>query len=308
MALLPIAQVDAVRAYIADVVRGPLERPDDAYIHRVYGQPAGDPGLVSWCSPAQQVHADLPAMLCGGFAALLLQTLHPGAMAGVAEHSNYRGDPYGRLRRTASFIAVTTYGSTMEAMRSVARVRAIHKRVRGMRPDGLPYSADDPTLLRWVHTTEAWSFLRAMQEFGPEQLPVDSCDRYFADTAPIAERLGATDIPRSAAEAEAFLEGIRAELRYDAQAREAVHFLLEGPRRSRAETAGVRFLFQCAITLLPAWARELLELPALDAARLRALRATSRVTFPVVRWALGPHPPAQASRLRQLSSPAAQVR
>src|SRR4051794_16982269 len=103
--------VDAVRLRIADAARGPLERADPARVRDVYRLPAGDPGLVPWRSPVFAVHSDLPAMYCGGFAALLLQTLHPGAMAGVADHSGYRTDPYGRLRRTAQFIVVTSFGS-----------------------------------------------------------------------------------------------------------------------------------------------------------------------------------------------------
>lgn len=303
LSLTHVPRIDDLRAFIANAVRGPLEREDEESIARLYAQPAGDPGLVAWDSPVARVHADLPAMLCGGFAALLLQTLHPGAMAGVADHSNYRGDPYGRLRRTARFIAVTTYGNRHEALRATARVRAIHARVRGVRPDGVPYVADDPELLCWVHTTEAWSFLRAATVFGPAPLSPAERDRYFADAAVVAEQLGATTVPRTSAQAEAYLSSLRPGLCYGAQAREAVRFLLEGEREGRGEEAGVRFLFQLAITLLPVWAARLLELPAIDSLRRRALYAAARGLFPAVRWALGPHPLAAAQQLRQRVPP-----
>ena len=301
--LRPVPRIDDVRAFIADAARSYFDREDGATLDRTYRSPIGDPGLIGWSSPVVRVHADLPAMMCGGLAALLLQTLHPGAMAGVSDHSSYRTDRYGRLRRTARFVAVTTFGNRAEAMRLAARVRSIHSRVRGTRPDGLPYSAEDPVLLRWVHTTEAWSFLRATQQYGARPLDARDCDRYFADMVPVSELLGATDLPRSLAEAEAFLEAIRPELRYGGQAREAVQFLVEGPRTSRAEAAGLALLLRCAITLLPEWARAMLGRPLPGPITQAAWSASARATFDVVRWALGPHPLAEAACRRQLGLP-----
>ena len=112
--------------------------------------------------PIRQVHADA-SMFVGGLRALLLQSLHPLAMAGVAEHSDYRGDPWGRLQRTSTFLAVTTFGTATDAQRAVDRVRGIHRRVHGVAPDGKPYRADDPHLLEWVHIAEVDSFLKAYQ-------------------------------------------------------------------------------------------------------------------------------------------------
>ena len=111
------------------------------------------------------VHGDA-AMFVGGLRALVLQALHPLAMAGVAGHSGYRGDPWGRLQRTSRFLAATTFGPADVAERTVARVRAVHRTVRGTAPDGRPYRADDPHLLRWVHVAEVDSFLRAHRRFG----------------------------------------------------------------------------------------------------------------------------------------------
>ena len=111
-----------------------------------------------------RVHADA-SMFPGGVAALLLQSLHPLAMAGVAGHSGYKGDPWGRLQRTSHFLATTTFGTVEDAEATIARVRAIHERVRGRDPKGRPYRASDPHLLRWVHVAEAHSFLTAHQRY-----------------------------------------------------------------------------------------------------------------------------------------------
>ena len=105
-------------------------------------------------------------MFVGGLRALLLQSLHPLAMAGVAEHSDYRGDPWGRLQRTSTFLAVTTFGTAADAQRAVDKVRGIHRRVHGIAPDGRPYRADDPHLLEWVHIAEVDSFLLAHRLYG----------------------------------------------------------------------------------------------------------------------------------------------
>ena len=132
-----------------------------------------------------------------GCGRLLLQSLHPLAMAGVAEHSNYRDDPWGRLQRTSTFLAETTFGSAVDAQRAVDRVRGIHRRVHGVAADGRPYTATDPHLLEWVHIAEADSFLRAHQLYGAAPLDQAGRDGYVADMAEIAARLGVIDPPRS---------------------------------------------------------------------------------------------------------------
>src|SRR5207237_10791125 len=114
-------------------------------------RPPGDDGLFGPGSVGWKVHGDFPAMMMGGVAALLMQMLHPAALAGVWDHSNFRRDMQGRLRRTAQFIAGTTFGSTAHARQLIDRVRRIHARVDGVLEDGTPYTADDPEVLTWVH-------------------------------------------------------------------------------------------------------------------------------------------------------------
>ncbi len=139
--------------------------------------------------PIRTVHGDA-SMFIGGLSALLLQSLHPLAMAAVAGHSGYRGDPWGRLQRTSTFLAVTTYGTAADAQRAVDHVRGIHERIRGTTVEGVPYHAADPHLLGWVHAAETDSFLRAHERFGARPLDAAGYDAYVADTARVAAALG----------------------------------------------------------------------------------------------------------------------
>jgi uncharacterized protein (DUF2236 family) len=228
-----------------------------------YTDPPGDPGLFGPGSVTWRVHAD-PSMLVGGLAALMLQTLHPLAIAGVEEHSNYRDDPLGRLSRTGSFVTGTTFGSTEAAERLIKLVRGIHRKVHDTAPDGRPYSADDPDLVTWVHVTEVSSFLRAHQRFTPFPVRGDQADRYFHETAVIAERLGGEGIPRSRLAVRAYYRHIRPDLEAGEQALGAIEFLAK-PMRGRGAnpvmTAAHQVVIQAAIGLLPPWARDMLGLP-----------------------------------------------
>ncbi len=220
---------------------------------------ADDFGLFGPESVMWRVHAD-GAMLIGGLRSLLLQTLHPLAMAGVAEHSDYSDDPWGRLNRTGRFVGATTYGSTATAEAAISVVRRIHTRVRGIAPDGRPYSATDPHLLLWVHVTEVDSFLKAFDRYGGGKLRDAERDQYVAEMAEVARRLGSEEPPTSVAELEACIESFRPECAAGDQARNAVRFLIAPPvplwlRGSYGIiTAG-------AVTLLPDWARRELRLP-----------------------------------------------
>jgi uncharacterized protein (DUF2236 family) len=237
--------------------------PDDlvtAEDHGLYG-----PGSVAW-----RVHGDA-SMLIGGLRALLIQTLHPLAMAGVAEHSDYREDPFGRLHRTGRFIGATTFGNTPTAEHAIEMVRRIHTRVSGTAPDGRPYSANDPMLLRWVHVTEVDSFLRAYLRYGGGRLTDAECDQYVAEMAEIGRRLGADKVPETMAELAASMEAFRLDLRYDRQAREAVRFLLTAPM-PLAFRGSYTVITAGAIGLLPAWARSMMWLrlpPGFDPLAIR---------------------------------------
>ncbi|WP_317695755.1 oxygenase MpaB family protein, partial [Aeromicrobium sp. REDSEA-S32_B7] len=164
------------------------------------------------------VHGDA-SMFVGGIRALLLQSLHPLAMAAVDQNSGFRGDPWGRLQRTSGFLAVTTFGTDADATRAIRGVRAVHETITGVAPDGRPYRASDPQLLRWVHVAEVDSFLRAHDRYGRRPLDTAGRDAYVAEAAVVARELGASDVPTTVAELEAALAAFRPELASTAAAR-----------------------------------------------------------------------------------------
>lgn len=239
--------------------------------------------------PIRAVHGDA-SMFVGGLRALLLQSLHPLAMAAVAAHSGYRGDPWGRLQRTSAFLAVTTFGTAQDAEEAVAHVRAIHARVSGTTPEGEPYRASDPHLLRWVHVAEVDSFLRAHRRYGATPLDEDGYDAYVADAARVAVALGVQDPPRDQAELAAQLDAYRPELRATPQARDAARFLLLSPPLPWAARAPYAVLAANAVALLPLWARVPLRVPYLPVVEETGVRLAGRGLTRAIRWAMTPPP------------------
>jgi uncharacterized protein (DUF2236 family) len=209
-------------------------------------------------------------------------------MAGVAGHSGYRGDPWGRLARTSTFLAVTTYATAEDAQAMVERVRAVHERVRGTAPDGRPYAASDPHLLRWVHVAEIDSFLRAHQRFGKAPLDARGRDGYVADTARIARALGVLDPPTTEAELAAQLAAYRPELASTQEARAAARFMLLHPPLPLAARAPYALLGSAAVGLLPRWARWPLRLPYLPLTEATVVRLTGTGIVAGIRWAMTP--------------------
>ncbi|MGO9560706.1 MAG: oxygenase MpaB family protein [Acidimicrobiales bacterium] len=267
-----------------------------------YEVPAGDPGWFGPDSIAWQVHSDLASMLVGGMSALLLQTLHPLVMQGVADHSSYRTDPFGRLQRTAEFIAGTTYGGDALATELVHHVRSIHARVRGVAAGDRPYRATDPALLTYVHVTEVWSFLRAHQRYSGKPLLTSEKSRYLAEMSVVARRLGARDVPTSMAEVQEYFRMVRPACEMTAEARETVGFLLVSPvgdsvlRRSAYAT-----ICEAAIDLLPTWARHKLGLYRPSPVRLALVRPAATVLTTALRFVVGDSPVRSAAWRRVAS-------
>lgn len=263
---------------------------------RVAGADASERAAQIWGSPGPrrfrpgdpiwQVHADA-SMYVGGIRALLLQSLHPLAMAGVAGHSGFRSDPWGRLQRTSAYIATTTFGTTPHADDLVARVRSVHDRVRGKAEDGRSYAASDPHLLGWVHAAEIGSFLRAYQLYGPGPLSSGEADRYVEQTAVIAELVGVVGPPRSVADLRRVLDGYRAELEPTPASRDAARFLVLRPPLPLAARPGYTLLCAGALASLPAWARTMVGLPLPTLVAAGIARPAGRVAAGVVRWAMG---------------------
>ncbi|MCX6398290.1 MAG: oxygenase MpaB family protein [Propionibacteriales bacterium] len=236
--------------------------------------------------PVWRVHADA-SMFVGGIRALLLQSLHPLAMAGVAGHSGFRSDPWGRLERTSTFLATTTFGTIDHAEATIARVRSIHERVRGTAPDGRPYAASDPHLLDWVHLAEVDSFLTAFQRFGPGPLSSAEADQYVRQSGEVASRLGATAPPVTVAELQARLEGFRPELGATEAARDVARFLILNPPLPVLARPGYGMLVAGAVASLPSWARRELRLPPAFFAWDWPGQQVGNLGAGVIRWAMG---------------------
>lgn len=250
-----------------------------------YDQPLGDPGWFGPHSATWRVHAEFPGMLAGGLCALLLQTLHPLALAGVYDHSNFRADLVGRLRRTTAFVAGTSYAPTGEVDALVAKVRRIHAQVHGQAADGRPYSADDPHLLTWVHVTEAYAFLQGCRRYGRD-VPVAIADRYYREYKRVAEALGASDVPASEAEVAAYFAQQQPQLVFDARSREVLQ-VLSGIRLPVPMAGLSRELFLGAgAALLPPWAEVMLQRTPLQRAQARTCARVLQGMAPMFRGAL----------------------
>jgi uncharacterized protein (DUF2236 family) len=278
--------LDPARGWLADQIRARVigPQPDDK-VAAVMSAPG--PRWFDDDSVIRRVHGDA-SMFVGGLRALLLQSLHPLAMAGVAQHSDYRADPWGRLQRTADFLAATTFGPIPVAERSIEIVKRVHTRVVGTASDGRPYSANDPHLLRWVHVCEVDSFLASYQRYGAEPLTSDDADAYVRDAALVARKLGVNDPPRTVRELRAEFREFRPELAGTTEAREAARFLLLEPPLPLAARAPYAMLTAAAVALLPAWTRWPLRLPFLPVSETLLVRPAGAVVTQIIRWSLTP--------------------
>jgi uncharacterized protein (DUF2236 family) len=277
--LLPSPARRHLRRQVLAVLSRDAPAPD-------YDVPAGDPGLFGPDSVTWKVHADFPSMMAGGLASLMLQALHPLALAGVWDHSAFRTDTLGRLRNTTAFVGRTTYAPRAPAEAAIDRVLEIHHKVRGMAPDGRAYSADDPHLLTWVHCAGCWCFLRAYEAYCRMRIPAAMQDRYLVEMARIAKALGARDVPQSTADLDSFFVQVRPELVFDARTRETLRIL--GSIRLPIPFSGIsRDLFMgAAAALLPTWALDLMERSGLRRLRDRGASGALQLIAPSVRDAM----------------------
>lgn len=232
-----------------------------------FEHPKGEPGLFGPQSAIWQVHGDFTAMLCGGVSALLLQMLHPLALAGVWDHSRFRDDIFGRLRRTSQFISATTFGTVVDAEGLIAKVKAIHLRVSGEDKDGTPYRASDPDLLTWVHVAECSSFMASHLRYKRTVVSTARQQQYYQEAAEIARRLGARDIPVTPRQVADYLQDMRPQLRCDERTREVADLLLSTRLPGRLSQPVGRIMMCAGIDLLPSWAQEMLHLPMRPARR-----------------------------------------
>ena len=244
-------------ADVSAAAAGLVERAAAAFVSGVPEDPADDgyfgPASVTW-----RMSGDLASPVAG-LRSLLMQALHPLAMAGVDQHSGWRRDPVGRLAATSAFLATITFGERAAAEHAAARVRRIHDHVRGVDAEtGRPYAAGDSALLLWVHVTLVQSSLAARQAFGTPISAEDS-DRYVAEMVAAAELVGVPRplIPASVADLDRYVASVRPGLRCTPAARESMAYLLDPPGLDDEIAGFWHDVRDAAIVVLPEWAREM---------------------------------------------------
>ncbi len=300
-------------------------------LRRAFGPPPfdpaadlGDPGLFGPGSASWRVVGE-PAAIVGGIRSLVVQLTHPLAMAGVADHSAFRDDALGRLRRTSAYVTVLTVGSTREAFAVTRAVRRAHAGVRGTAPDGRAYAAGDPHLLAWVGIAFTSSLLATDRAYAASPVGPAEADAFVAEQsrgaalldprvdlaaiehdadALVALRAGELplpmiedgSLPTSVAELDRALGRYREELRVDDQGREALSFLL-WPNVPAGIRAGYLPLLAGALATIPRDLRDLLGVPG-GRVTAAAVRANTRAALTALRLATGPSPGVALARAR----------
>jgi len=286
---VPYSDIEFVRAALSARIRDRIGGPGIDEKREEYFNAPGE----RWFGPdavIRRVHGDT-SMFIGGLRALLLQSLHPLAMAGVDKHSDFRNDPWGRLQRTADFIAVTTFGPDEMATAMINRVKAVHATVVGTADDGRAYAASDPNLLRWVHVAEVDSFLRSFQTYGAGPLTPQEADQYVSEMGMISERLGATGLPQSVAELDAQIEAFRPELYSTPAARSVARYLVLTPPLPVAQRPIYGVIASASVALLPKWARMPLRLPYLPFTEKMLFKPGGVAITKALRWIVEPDQP-----------------
>ncbi len=214
--------------------------------------PQGDRGLFGPESVAWKIHADFISMMIGGISSLILQALHPQALAGVWDHSSFREDLKGRLGRTAFFIAATTYGPADMANNIITKVNHIHTKITGLDEFGKPYSATDPHLLAWVHLTETRSFINSFEDYRKEKISPQEKDQYFLEMSSLGERMGAINLPATYANTEKAIQGYIPELYFGERAKSIIDLLDNFPSNLTAKPF-IKLISRAGFLNLPDW-------------------------------------------------------
>jgi len=224
-----------------------------------FSQPAGEPAFAAPDSVAWRIFKNPVSLFIGGLAAVILELAEPRVRTGVWEYTRFRADPVRRVRRTGLAAMITVYGPQSVAEKMIAEVRRMHERVRGVTPAGEAYAASDPELLNWVHATAAFGFAEAYHAY-VEPLSAKDRDRHYREGAPAAALYGVTESPASEAEAFALFETMRGRLEPSPIVFEFLKIMRKAPVLPRIFRPVQPLFVRAAVTLTPAWAREILGL------------------------------------------------
>jgi uncharacterized protein (DUF2236 family) len=255
--------------------------------------PPGDPGLFGPDSVVWKVHGDFMSMMIGGISSLILQALHPLALAGVWDHSSFREDLKGRLGRTAFFIAATTYGNTEMATHAISRVKKIHASLQGIHPDGRTYRVSDPHLLYWVHLTEAYSFLNSHRIYVNPSISESDQNQYFAEMSKISEGLGCLmmdeygndQFARTISSVNHAIESYFPELEYSDRSKWVVDLLENLPADPKTYVLN-RLIVKAGFYNLPDWAYPMMNRPVPTKIERQLVNQSIHLIAKPVRWAM----------------------
>jgi uncharacterized protein (DUF2236 family) len=247
--------------------------------------PLGDPGLFGPQSVVWKVHADFSAMMVGGLSSLMIQALHPRALAAVWDHSNFREQLKARLGRTALFVASTTYGGVELASKSIERVNAIHAKIEGLDQQGKPYKANEPDLLRWVHLIETVSFLNAYQHLALRPLSASDCNRYVVEMNKVGQMLGATNLPTTLQELQNAIAQYEHELVFDNRTRETIQSI-ENYAVGLTEKPFFALILKSSFDIVPHWLLQKLQRTPDACLQINARKLALQLASQPVQWML----------------------
>lgn len=247
--------------------------------------PLGDPGLFGPQSVVWKVHADFSAMMVGGLSSLMIQALHPRALAAVWDHSNFREQLKARLGRTALFVASTTYGGVELASKSIERVNAIHAKIEGLDQQGKPYKANEPHLLRWVHLIETVSFLNAYQHLALRPLSASDCNRYVVEMNKVGQMLGATHLPTTLQDLQNAIAQYESELVFDNRTRETIQSI-ENYAVGLTEKPFFALILKSSFDIVPHWLLQKLQRTPDACLQINARKLALQLASQPVQWML----------------------
>ncbi len=270
-----------------------LKSPHGAAID--FSRPAGEEALLPPDSVSWRIFKNPVSLLVGGIAAVILELAEPGVRTGVWEHSSFRQDPLGRMRRTGVAAMVSVYGARSIAIPMIARVVRMHSKVAGETPAGTPYSACDARLLAWVQATATFGFTQAYHLYVNPLAPAD-IDALYREGAPIAERYGAVNVPQSDAQRRALFDSMQANLEPSPIISQFLQIVRDTPAFPAPLRWMQRILVRAAVDLVPGNVRERLNLREQDGLRPHEQWMMKRAGSAADRIVLAETPAAQACR------------
>ena len=277
--------VESLRSRVVEPIVAVGGRHDEV---EVYAEPLGDPGLCGPGSISWEINGDMAAVGMAGLGAIVMEVLHPSVMAGVFTQSTYETQPLRRARNTLGYVIRTTFGSTEAATALVDRVKRVHARIEGVRPDGREYRALDPELVAWVHTCIPMQIMAAYDRY-TRPLSDEEKSRYLREQAVIGRMGGADWVPETVDELRDYVESVRSQLAVNEQTRSFLDFLLGAGQGSAREQRERRLTLQLSMALTPEWAQRLTGLE-LSPPAARVLDPLVRAQLAMVRWAFATPP------------------